>query len=88
MSSAEIINGKIKRRVPENILNPQEIALLNESAPKVYFTGHLILFDVHEPKEEFYLEKAKMDLRETPEMIVQGCKELKEYIEGKLYKKV
>lgn len=55
-----------------------------QNAPKIFIGGHQLIFDIQDIQDvdEFYLQKAKEDLRETPETIAQGIKELKELIAG------
>jgi len=51
--------------------------------PAVYPTinGHALMFDLSDP-DEFFLQKAREELREIPEITAQSFKELKELLAG------
>ncbi|XP_011877591.1 PREDICTED: alpha-tocopherol transfer protein-like isoform X2 [Vollenhovia emeryi] len=51
-----------------------------KNAPKIMFGEHQLSLDISEDVGEFFREKAKKELRETPEVVAQGFKELKELI--------
>ncbi|XP_011877599.1 PREDICTED: clavesin-1-like [Vollenhovia emeryi] len=51
-----------------------------KNAPKIMFGEHQLSLDISEDVGEFFREKAKKELRETPEIVAQGFKELKELI--------
>jgi precorrin-6B methylase 2 len=51
--------------------------------PAVYPTinEHALVFDLSDP-DEYFLQKAREELRETPEIIAQSIKELTELLAG------
>ncbi|XP_011877600.1 PREDICTED: alpha-tocopherol transfer protein-like [Vollenhovia emeryi] len=51
-----------------------------QNAPKIKFGEHQLFYDIIGDVGEFLLEKAKKELRETPEVVAKGFKELKELI--------
>jgi len=44
--------------------------------------GHILKFDLSDP-DEYFLQKAREELREIPEITAQSLKELKELLAGK-----
>ncbi|XP_018055044.1 PREDICTED: uncharacterized protein LOC108691682 [Atta colombica] len=52
-----------------------------KNAPKIMFGEHQLSIEISEI-DEFFIQKAKKDLRETPEIVAQGFKELKELLAG------
>ncbi|XP_014472760.1 PREDICTED: alpha-tocopherol transfer protein-like [Dinoponera quadriceps] len=78
MTSETLTNDDIIRMVKNHEIRK----LLQErlkSAPIVMLDKHQINFDA-EDVDEFYRQKAKEELRETPEIVAQGFKELKELL--------
>ncbi|GAB1862165.1 Alpha-tocopherol transfer protein-like [Camponotus japonicus] len=52
-----------------------------ENAPKILFGEHELNFELTEP-DELFIQIAKEELRETPEIIAESCAELKKLVEG------
>lgn len=52
-----------------------------KNAPKIMFGEHQLSIEINEIGD-FFDQKAKEELRETPEVVAQGFKELKEFIAG------
>ncbi|XP_077270722.1 alpha-tocopherol transfer protein-like isoform X2 [Temnothorax americanus] len=52
-----------------------------KNAPKIMFGEHQLSIEVNETGD-FFLQKAKEELRETPEVVAQSIKELKELLTG------
>ncbi|KAG5314026.1 TTPAL protein, partial [Acromyrmex insinuator] len=52
-----------------------------KNAPKIMFGEHQLSIEISEI-DEFFILKAKKDLRETPEIVAQGFKELRELLAG------
>lgn len=48
--------------------------------------GYIIRLEYEEIRDEKYLEKARIELRETPEVKAEAIKELKELLKGELEK--
>ncbi|EFN77310.1 Alpha-tocopherol transfer protein-like [Harpegnathos saltator] len=65
--------GSIKEHLSQRLKN----------APQVMLSGHRITIEIEE-LDEFYIQKAKEELRETPEIVAQSIKELKELIAGEI----
>lgn len=56
-------------------------------ASEVIIGGHRFNFEIDiEDDFDFFIQKAKEDLRETPETVAQGIKELKELLTGTRHK--
>lgn len=64
-------NGTMHERLQEKF----------KSAPKVMIGQHQLMFEIGDIDEHFR-KKAEEELRETPEVVAQGLKELKELIAG------
>lgn len=62
-------------------INWEEVKEKFESVPKFVIAGHELSFEIGDLDEHF-IKKAKEELRETPEIVAQGIKELKELIAG------
>lgn len=52
-----------------------------KNAPKLMFGEHQLSIEISEI-DELFIQKAKEDLRETPEIVAQGFKELRELLAG------
>lgn len=52
-----------------------------ENGPKIFFGEHELKLELFE-MDELFIQKAKEELRETPEIIAESCAELKKLIEG------
>ncbi|XP_018363926.1 PREDICTED: alpha-tocopherol transfer protein-like [Trachymyrmex cornetzi] len=52
-----------------------------KNAPKLMFGEHQLSIEISEV-DELFIQKAKKDLRETPEIVAQGFKELRELLAG------
>jgi len=51
-------------------------------APKLMFGEHQLSIELNEDVGDFFIQKAKEELRETPEVVAQGFKELRELLAG------
>ncbi|XP_011638074.1 alpha-tocopherol transfer protein-like [Pogonomyrmex barbatus] len=51
------------------------------NAPKIKFGEHQLSIEITD-LDDFFIEKAKKELRETPEIVAQSFKQLREYIAG------
>lgn len=84
MSSPETKEDtKEETKSPPKMVTREEVTEILKSAPKIEMDGHLLYFDMTEA-DEFFLEKAKEELRETPEIIAESYKKLRELLTGKL----
>lgn len=63
------------------IISKEDILRQLKLAPKMMYGCHELTFELDDP-DEFYLQKAKDELRETPEIVAQSLKELREFIAG------
>lgn len=52
-----------------------------KNAPKIMFDKHQLSIEINE-SGDFFNQKAKEELRETPEVVAQSLKEFKEFIVG------
>lgn len=52
-----------------------------KNATKIMFGEHQLCIEIND-LDEFFVQKAKEELRETPEVIAQGFKELRELLAG------
>lgn len=70
--------------IEENFKYPSKEAIYQkwlENARKVKFGEHELHIELGNV-DEFFAQKAKEELRETPEIIAESCKELRELIAG------
>lgn len=74
--------------IKENTKTPLELICKQQlfehwqkNAPKLMFGEHQLLVELNEV-DEFFIEKAKEELRETPEIVAENLKELKELLAG------
>jgi len=51
-------------------------------APKLIFGEHQLSIELSNDVGDFFVQKAKEELRETPEVVAQGFKELRELLAG------
>lgn len=61
-----------------------EIQYHDDKTPFVVWDEKIIQLECEPLKEKYYLEKAKSELRETPENIERGLRELRELLKGKI----
>lgn len=52
-----------------------------KNGPKLTFGEYQLLIDIYD-LDDFFIQKAKKELRETPENIAKGLKELREMLAG------
>lgn len=82
-SSSEIIEDEtLKIPCKEDIVRNWQ-----ENGPKIMFGKHQLNIEIGNV-DEFFIRKAKDELRETPEIIVESCMELRRLIAGEPHLKV
>lgn len=68
---------------PLELLNKQQLyEQWLKNAPKIMFGEHQLVIEMKNEVSEFFIEKAKKELRELPEVVAESLKELKELIAG------
>jgi len=78
MASSAIINDKLSKVIH----NKQELyEHWLKYAPKLMFGEHQLSIELKDVGD-FFIQKAKEELRETPEVVAQGFKELRELLAG------
>ncbi|EZA59217.1 hypothetical protein DMN91_007783 [Ooceraea biroi] len=66
---------------PATLITTNHLRKIMTNAAIVTISKHSINIELEDP-DEYFIQKAKDELRETPEFIAQGYKELREYIAG------
>lgn len=77
-------SSTIKKNVKSSIVIPDKFELYEhwkKNAPKIMFGEHQLCIEMTDVSE-FFFEKARKELRETPEVVAQSYKELKELLAG------
>lgn len=77
-------SSTIEEDVKPPIVIPDKFDLYEhwqKNAPKIMFGEHQLCIEIQEV-DEFFEQKAREELRETPEVVAQSFKELKELLAG------
>lgn len=77
MASSATIKEDLKLPCKEEIYRQWQ-----ENAPKILFGEHELNLELTQT-DELFIQKAKEELRETPEIIAESCAELKKLVEGR-----
>jgi len=78
MASSPIINDKLSELIHKQELYEHWL----KNAPKLMFGEHQLSIELNKDIGDFFIQKAKEELRETPEVVAQGFKELRELLAG------
>lgn len=84
------LNTMASSTIKENVKSPLNAVSKKEmyehwqkNAPKIMFGEHQLSIELTISEvDEFFIQKAREELRETPEVVAQSCKEMKELLAG------
>ncbi|XP_029155345.1 alpha-tocopherol transfer protein-like isoform X2 [Nylanderia fulva] len=83
-ASSAIIEDQNKLKHPSKEERSELYQNWLENGPKISFSGHELNLEL-DSIDEFFIQKAKDELRETPEIVAESCRELLQLIAGEPY---
>ncbi|XP_039313961.1 alpha-tocopherol transfer protein [Solenopsis invicta] len=79
------MSSGVKENVKPTLVLPNKQEMYEhwqKNAPKIKFGEHTLTIEISEEIDEFFVQKAKEELRETPEVVAESLAEFKELLAG------